>query len=265
MVLNSIFSLLIRRRLIQIDQFKSHPHEVQQKVMDSLLEAGQLTQYGKDNGIQTVSDYKGFQQAIPLQTYTEFKPYVDRLMDGEQGVLWPTEVKWFAKSSGTTTGKSKFIPITKESLQDCHYKGGKDLLSLYVKAIPTANLYSGKHLIVGGSAKLNELKNGAYYGDLSAIVVKNLPFWVERRRTPGREIALMSDWDDKIEKMAYSTIKEDVCILAGVPSWTLVLLKRVLEITGKTDIHDIWPNLEFFMHGGVNFEPYRIQYDSVVQ
>ena len=178
-------------------------------------------------------------------------------------MLCPTETKWFAKSSGTTS-RNKLIPVTKESLEGCHYKGGKDLLALYYHNYPNRKLYNGKHLIIGGSAQVNTLSEDSYYGDLSAIIVKNLPWWAEIRRTPSREIALMSEWIEKMEKMAESTIKEDVYIIAGVPSWTMVLANKILEITGKSNLKEVWPNLELFMHGGVNFEPYRNEFQSLM-
>jgi hypothetical protein len=185
-------------------------------------------------------------------------------MDGETNVLWPSKTNWFAKSSGTTNAKSKFIPVTKDSLEGCHYKGGKDLLALYYNNHPKRKLYNGKHLIIGGSAQINQLSTDSYFGDLSAIIVKNLPFWAEIRRTPSKEIALMSEWESKIEKMARSTINEDVLIIAGVPSWTMVLAKKVLEISGKSNLKEVWPNLELFMHGGVSFEPYKHEFQRLI-
>jgi len=169
-----------------------------------------------------------------------------------------------SKSSGTTSDRSKFIPVTKESLFDCHYKGGKDLLALYYTNYPNRKLYNAKHLIIGGSAKINPIGINSYLGDLSAIIVKNLPWWAEIRRTPSREIALMDDWEKKLDKMAKQTIKEDVCIIAGVPSWTLVLCNRILEITGKKNLKEVWPNLELFMHGGVSFQPYKKEFERLI-
>jgi len=186
------------------------------------------------------------------------------LIAGEQNLLWPSDTKWFAKSSGTTSSRSKLIPVTRESLEECHYKGGKDLLALYYANFPNRKLYKGKHLIIGGSAQINQLTADSYFGDLSAIIVKNLPWWAEIRRTPSKSIALMSEWESKIEQMALNTINEDVYILAGVPSWTLVLANKVLEITGKKYLTDVWPNLELFMHGGVSFEPYRKQFRKII-
>jgi len=263
--INSIFSWFIKKRLHQIELFKKYPVEVQQELLQKLVDTAKDTVWGKNNDYHEIESYKHYQERVPLQDYEDVKPYVTRLKAGEQNLLWPTETKWFAKSSGTTSDKSKFIPVTKEALEECHYKGGKDLLSLYYHNNPGAQLYKGKHLVVGGSAQVNNLNDDSYFGDLSAIILNNLPFWVELRRTPKKKIALMDQWEEKIEKMANATIHEDVSILAGVPSWTLVLLKRILEITGKDSIMEVWPNLELFMHGGVNFEPYREQFKKVIK
>jgi hypothetical protein len=243
-----------------------HPIEVQWEVFEQLLQAGKLTEYGKSYGMPEMKSYEEFRREVPLSDYTLMKPFIDRAMNGEKDLLWPGETKWFAKSSGTTTSRSKLIPVTKESIEGCHYKGGKDLLALYYHNHPNRKLYNGKHLIIGGSARLNPnpMMLDSYSGDLSAIIVKNLPWWAEIRRTPAKEIALLSEWEEKIEKMARSTIEEDVVILAGVPSWTMVLCNRILEITGASNLKEVWPNLELFMHGGVNFEPYREQFNKLI-
>lgn len=264
MPFNSIFAWVIKKRIHQIELFRKYPEEVQQELFERLLEQGAQTEYGKAVGLNIMQTYDEFRDKVPLQLYDQVKPYVDRLMAGEQGLLWPSETKWFAKSSGTTSGRSKLIPVTKESLEGCHYKGGKDLLAMYYDNHPNRKLYNGKHLIIGGSAELNHLSNDSYFGDLSAIIVKNLPWWAEIRRTPAKEIALMSEWEDKIEKMALSTIEQDVYIIAGVPSWTMVLANRVLEITGKKHLKEVWPNLELFMHGGVSFDPYREHFKELI-
>lgn len=265
MPFNSIFSWFIKKRIHQIELFLKYPAEVQTEWFNKLIASARDTEWGKKYGYASIRNYREYCERVPLQQYEDIKPYVDRLVKGEQNILWPTEIKWFAKSSGTTGDKSKFIPVSKEALEDCHYKGGKDLLSLYVHNHPNRKLYKGKTLIVGGSAQVNYLSDDSYFGDLSAIIVKNLPFWVEFRRTPSKEIALMNNWEEKIEKMALSTKDEDVYILAGVPSWTLVLLRRILEITGKDNIADVWPRLELFMHGGVNFSPYKEQFKKIIR
>jgi len=250
----------------QIDLFRMHPIEVQWEVFEELLQAGKLTEYGKQFGFGDIRSYKDFSKNVPLSDYESLMPFIERTMKGEQDLLWPGETKWFAKSSGTTSTRSKLLPVTRESLEDCHYKGGKDLLGLYYHNHPNRKLYNGKHLIVGGSAQVNPnpLMPDSYSGDLSAIILKNLPWWAEIRRTPAKEIALLSEWETKIEKMARSTMQEDVYILAGVPSWTMVLANRILEISGANDLKEVWPNLELFMHGGVNFEPYREQFKRLI-
>lgn len=265
MPFNSIFSWLIKKRIHQIELFMKYPVEVQQEWLQKLIDSARDTEWGIKYDFKSIHSYNDFRNRIPLMEYEDLKPWVDRMFKGEKNLLWPTEMKWFAKSSGTTGNKSKFIPVSKEALENCHYKGGKDLLSIYVHNHPDRKLYKGKTLIVGGSATINYLNEDSYFGDLSAIIVKNLPFWVEIRRTPKKEIALLDKWEEKIEKMALSTKDEDVYILAGVPSWTLVLLKRILEITGKDNIADVWPGIDFYMHGGVNFDPYREQFKSIIR
>lgn len=255
---------MMKKRIHQIELFRKYPVEVQNELLEKLLYQASSTEFGKRHSFSNIASYEDFKKSVPLHDYADLKPYINRTIEGEQDILWPTDIKWFAKSSGTTSGRSKFIPVSREALEDCHYKGGKDLLALYYYNHPNRRLYNGKHLIVGGSAELNKLSDNSYLGDLSAIIVKNLPWWAEVRRTPAKEIALMSEWEEKIEKMAHSTIDEDVYILAGVPSWTMVLANRVLEITGKSNLKEVWPNLEMFMHGGVNFEPYRAQFEKLI-
>ncbi len=264
MPFNSIFAWVMKKRLHQIDLFRKYPLEVQTELLDKLIQQGASTEFGETHHFKKITNYQSFKARVPLSDYESVKPWVDRLMNGEQHLIWPTETKWFAKSSGTTSDRSKFIPVTKESLLDCHYKGGKDLLALYYENFPNRKLYKGKHLIIGGSAQILPVSDDSYQGDLSAIIVKNLPWWAELRRTPSKEIALMSEWEEKIQRMAESTINEDVYIIAGVPSWTLVLANKVLEISGKKNLREVWPNLELFMHGGVSFAPYRAAFRKLI-
>ena len=264
MPFNSIFAWLMKKRIHQIDLFRKYPIEVQNEMLEKLLKAAVNTEWGKIHQYSTLVTYELYNQNVPLQEYEDIKPWVERLMAGEQNLLWPTETKWFAKSSGTTSDRSKLIPVTKEALEECHQKGGKDLLALYYENQPTAKLYKGKHLVIGGSAEINPLSDESYFGDLSAIIMKTLPWWAEIRRTPSREIALMNEWEEKIEKIALKTIPEDVCILVGVPSWTMVLTNKILEITGKKHLKEVWPNLELFMHGGVSFDPYREEFKKLI-
>ena len=242
-----------------------YPFDVQRDVLFNLIESARDSEWGQKYQYHKINSYKTFKANVPLTDYKTLKPYIDRMLNQkEQNLLWGSEITWFAKSSGTTTGKSKFLPVSKESLEDCHYKGGKDLLSLYYNKLPDRKLYKGKHLILGGSAEITNLGRDSYFGDLSAIILKNMPWWAEIRRTPSREIALMSDWEEKIEKLAQSTKDRDIYILAGVPSWTLVLCNRILEITGAKHLREVWPNLELFMHGGVSFDPYREQFRKLI-
>lgn len=265
MSINSVFSWFMKKRMHQIELFTKYPNEVQSELFERLINSAEKTEWGKKYGYSEIKNKSEFCNRVPLQTYEDLKTYVDRLQKGEQNLLWPTDIKWFAKSSGTTNDKSKFIPVSREALEDCHYKGGKDLLALYCVNNPDNKVYSGKSLVLGGSSQINEFREDSYSGDLSAIIINNLPFWVEFKRIPGRSIALMDKWEEKIEKMAFNTMNHDVTNIAGVPSWGLVLLKRIMEIKQVDNIHEVWPNLELFMHGGVSFSPYEEQYRSIIR
>jgi hypothetical protein len=265
MPINSIVSWFMKKRLHQIELFLKYPTEVQHDVFNNLTRKATYTEYGKAHDFAHILSVEQFKKQVPLVTYDDLKPYIERTIKGEQNLLWPTEINWFAKSSGTSGEKSKFIPVSREALEGCHYKGGKDLLALYYRNNPKNKMYTGKTLVVGGSQEMNVLgDNASYAGDLSAIIIRNLPTWVELRRTPDKTIALMDDWEDKIEQMAKATMKQNVSNISGVPSWTLVLLKRILELNNTNNILDVWPNLELYMHGGVNFEPYRSQFEALI-
>ncbi|MDR2979783.1 MAG: GH3 auxin-responsive promoter family protein, partial [Bacteroidales bacterium] len=260
----SVLSWFIRQRLHQIELFMKYPCDVQNDWLTKLLKAAANTEYGQLYDFKSIQSVNDFQQRIPLNTYDTLKPYIDRLRTGEQNILWPSDIKWFAKSSGTTAGKSKFIPVSPESLKECHYQAGKDMFAIYLENHPDSKIFEGFNLAMGGSHHICEINSEAYYGDVSAILIQNLPFWAEYWRTPNLDIALMDKWEEKIEKMAHATIEKNVTAISGVPSWTLLLLNRILEITNKTDIHDVWPNLEVFFHGGVSFSPYRKQFENLI-
>jgi len=264
MALNSVLSWFVKKRIHQIELFKKYPFEVQDELLMRLVKSAQYTEWGNLHDYKDIKSYSDYKNRFPVQRYKDVLPYVERMKQGRQNLLWPNEIKWFAKSSGTTSGKSKFIPVSYESLEECHFKGGKDLLALYFDKNPNANAHKGKTLVVGGSKTDIKYGDGAYVGDLSAIIMDNLPIWVELKRTPSLDIALLDNWEEKLDKMARYTITEDVSVLSGVPSWTLVLLKRILEITGKHNIREVWPNIELFMHGGVNFSPYRQQFENLI-
>ncbi|MCB9184953.1 MAG: GH3 auxin-responsive promoter family protein [Flavobacteriales bacterium] len=265
MPLNALFGYLIKKRLQQIELFRDDARMAQLEVFHSLVRMARYTEWGREHAFSTIRDPDDFRQRIAVQDYEHVKPYVARLRKGEQNLLWPTDIKWFAKSSGTTSDRSKFIPVSREALEDCHYKGGKDLIALHYQQRPDSKLYQGMSLVVGGSSTIENVRNDAYSGDLSAIIIRNLPVWVEVKRTPVIETALMENWEEKIERMARETMREDVRCIAGVPSWTLVLLRRILDLTGKSDITQVWPNLELFMHGGVSFRPYREQFQDLIR
>lgn len=241
-----------------------YPFDVQHETLRKLLTAAKETEWGKKYDYASIQTGKQFKETVPLQDYDTLKNYIDRLRKGEQNILWPTEIKWFAKSSGTTSDKSKFIPVSKESLEDCHYNGGKDMLAIYCNNYPDTQLFTGKSLGLSGSHHTDHFGNHqSHNGDLSAIVVQNLPFWAEFLRAPNLSIALMGEWEEKLDKLAESTMNENVTSIAGVPSWMLVLLKHIIKLTGKENIKEVWPNLEVFFHGGVNFKPYRQQFQSI--
>ena len=262
-VINSIVNWVNFKRIYQIELFKKHPHEVQREVLFELLDEASNTEIGLKYNFKNIHSEKEFREQVPIQSYDDIKPTVERMMMGEKNLLWPGETKWFAKSSGTTNEKSKFIPVSKDSLEDVHIRGGRDVLAIYLKNYPESGVLSGKALTLGGSHKVNNYNNNCYYGDLSAIIIENIPFWTDFYRTPSTEISLIEEFEEKIEKIIEYSLGEDVTSFAGVPSWYLVLLKRVLEVTGKNNILEVWPNLEVFTHGGVKFEPYREQYEKL--
>jgi hypothetical protein len=263
-ILKGIVSWLTIKRMNEIDLFRQYPGNVQHDVMMSLIETACETEWGKNHAFDSIKTYDDFKSHVPLQDYDQIKPYVERLRAGEKNLLWPGEIKWFAKSSGTTSDKSKFIPVTQEAIELSHLRGGKDVMYINEHLYPDNRVLKGKGLIIGGSHKINNFNNESYFGDLSAILIENIPFYAEFFRTPKASIALMDNWEEKLEQMAHATIKENVTNISGVPSWTLVLIKRILEITGATNIMEVWPNLELFIHGGVSFTPYRSQYQQLI-
>jgi hypothetical protein len=263
-LLSPAISGLARMRLWRIEAWKAHPHDSQREVLQDLVTSAQYTEFGKKYNFSRLFNIRAFKQAVPIHDYEDIKPYIQRIMNGENNVLWNTPVSWFAKSSGTTSEKSKFIPVTDESLQDCHYKAAKDVLTLYYCFNPDSDLLTGKGLVIGGSHTIHQVNEELHYGDLSAVLLQNTPFWGSWIKTPELSIALMDEWEEKIEKLALTTIKENVTSISGVPTWTMVLFKRILEITGKSSMSQVWPSLELYIHGGVSFKPYREQFDKLI-
>lgn len=263
-LINSVVSWVIKKRIHQIDLFMKYPSDVQTEWLKKLLNAAKDTEIGNKYDFKTISNHKEYINRVPVIDYESIKPYIIRLRQGQQNLLWHSDIKWFAKSSGTTTDKSKFIPVSAEAIEECHFKGGKDMLSMYCNNNPETLLFDGKALALGGSHQISDFNNESYYGDLSAIIIQNLPWWAEFMRTPNLSITLMDKWEHKIEKMADVTKDENVTNISGVPSWTLLLLKRILEKTGKNNILEVWPNLELFTHGGVSFVPYKEQFKKII-
>ncbi|GGG54064.1 hypothetical protein GCM10011414_24740 [Croceivirga lutea] len=240
-----------------------YPDNVQQEVMQQLVKFATDTELGKQYGFSDISSYQRFKEQIPIVDYETVAPMIERSRRGEHNIFWPTPIKWFAKSSGTTNAKSKFIPVSSEALEDCHYKSSKDLLCLYLNNNENSQLFTGKSLRLGGSKELYQ-HNGTFFGDLSAILIDNMPLWAEFSSTPSNKVSLMSEWEEKLTAIIEESIKENVTSLAGVPSWMLVLLNQVLETTGKNHLFEIWENLEVYFHGGVSFVPYREQYKKLL-
>lgn len=252
-------------RLKQIDLYAVQAGEIQHKVLMKLLKKAESTEWGKKYDYKSIKNYAQFKERVPVQVYDDVKPYVKRLMEGERNLIWPSDIKWFAKSSGTTNDKSKFLPVSKDSLKDIHYKGGTDAVALYLRMNPDSRFFSGKGVILGGSHSPNQSSNHGLVGDLSAILIQNVHPIVNFLRVPSKKVALMSEWESKIESIANDTIPANVTSLSGVPSWFLVLIKHILQRTGKQTLEEVWPNLEVFFHGGVSFTPYREQYAQVIK
>jgi hypothetical protein len=262
-LVNSIASWFLKKRFHQIELFLKYPNEVQQELLFDLLETAKDTEIGKKYDFNGIKSYREFSNRIPISSYEEIEPNVERSRLGESNIFWPKPIKWFAKSSGTTNAKSKFIPVSLDALEDCHYAASKDLLCMYLNNNPGSQLFTGKSLRLGGSKELYR-ENGTAFGDLSAILIDNMPFWAEFSSTPSSKVSLMSDWETKMDAIVNETIQENVTSLAGVPSWMLVLLNNVLEKTGKENLLDIWPQLEVYFHGGVSFNPYIDQFRAIL-
>jgi len=243
----------------QIDLFMKYPLEVQDELFKRLVTSAKNTEFGKNYAFSELNNQEQFKRIIPVFSYEDINPYIERNMMGEQNLLWPSDVKWFAKSSGTTNARSKFIPVSFEALEECHFKGGKDMLSLYCNNHQETMMFDGKGLTIGGSQQLNQFdaNRESFYGDVSAVIMSNLPYWTKFVRTPALEIALMDEWESKIDMMAKATMEENVTSISGVPTWTIILLQKIMELKKTDNILDVWPNLEVFFHGAVAFGPYR--------
>jgi hypothetical protein len=262
-IINSIASWVLKQRIHQIELFLKYPNEVQEELLMNLIRRAENTVIGAQYDFSSISSYNSFSERVPISSYEDLQPLIERTRQGEQNVFWDAPIKWFAKSSGTTNAKSKFIPVSNDALEDCHYKGSKDLLCLYLNNNENSELFLGKSLRLGGSSQIYEDKE-TLFGDLSAILIENMPIWAEFSSTPSNKISLMSEWETKLTAIINETKNENVTSFAGVPSWMLVLMNRMLEETGKGNLLEVWPNLEVYFHGGVSFEPYREQYQKLL-
>lgn len=262
-LVHSVASWFLKKRIHQMELFIKYPHEVQLELLNKLIFKAKYTEIGTKYEFSSITDYETFASRVPVQKYEDYEADIERSRRGEVNIFWPTPIKWFAKSSGTTNAKSKFIPVSEESLVKCHYDAGKDMLCMYLHNNPDSVLFSGKSLRLGGSKELYS-QNGTQYGDLSAILIDNMPFWAEYSSTPSNEVSLMSNWEVKMPAIVNQTIREKVTSLAGVPSWMLVLMNHVLETSGKDNLFEVWPSLEVYFHGGVSFAPYEEQYQKIL-
>ena len=261
--INTVASWMLKKRMHQIELFVKYPIDVQNEELKKLIQQAKNTEFGKKYDFSSIDNYQTFSERLPSFTYEEFFPTIKKTINGQQNIFWSENIKWFAQSSGTTNSKSKFIPVSNSSLDNCHFKGGKDMLCLYLNNNENSNMFLGKSLRLGGSRKIYE-NNDNYFGDLSAILIDNLPIWAELISTPNNEISLMDKWDEKIDAIIKGTLQEDVRSLAGVPSWMLTLMNKLLKTTGNKYIDDIWQNLEVYFHGGVSFKPYRNEFNNII-
>lgn len=262
-IINSIASWVLKQRIHQIELFLKYPNEVQDELLMNLIRQCDETVIGKKYDFESIKSYQTFAERIPVSSYEDLEPMIEETRKGYQNVFWSTPIKWFAKSSGTTNAKSKFIPVSNEALEDCHYKASKDLLCMYLNNNENSEMFLGKSLRLGGSSQIYE-NNNTFFGDLSAILIENMPMWAEFSSTPSNKTSLMSEWESKLTAIINETKNENVTSFAGVPSWMLVLLNRIMTETGKENLLELWPNLEVYFHGGVSFEPYREQYKKIL-
>ncbi|MDD3108877.1 MAG: GH3 auxin-responsive promoter family protein [Alistipes sp.] len=262
--LTQIIRKVSQSRLAQIDTFRRHPLEVQQQQLHKLLQQGCRTQFGQHYGLEEGMTPSRFAAQVPLHEYADLAPWIDRMRQGEAHVLWPSMVRWFAKSSGTTSSKSKFIPVTAEGLSQCHLRGPRDIVALVADRYPDTHLFAGKTLTLGGSHQLTTCGGRAQEGDLSAILIENTPWFASTMRIPRPQTALIADFEQKVAAICREAVTQNVTAFAGVPSWNLVMLKKVLEYTGKQNLLEVWPRLELFTHGGMNFKPYQQEYRRLI-
>ncbi len=262
-LVNSLVSWYLKKRIPLIERMLQNPLEVQHEQLMKNIRFAEKTQYGNKYNFVSIKNLEDFKNKVPITNYEGLQPYIEQMMKGNQNILWPSNISWFAKSSGTTGSKSKFIPVTYECLDESHYQGGKDTMLFYINQNPESTIFDGKGLVIGGSHNVNKLNEESFFGDLSAVMMQNMPLWAHFLRTPELSIALMDNWEEKVERMAKATINENVTNISGVPTWTIVLIEKMYELTGKNCLSDIWPSLELYVHGGVSFTPYKERFKQL--
>lgn len=263
-LLTHTLSYCFRSRRAKIDEYAQNIDIIQRRQLTELISKAKETEWGKKYDFRSIDSYNDFSRRIPLQKYDDIKPLAERMMRGEKNILWPSSVKWFAKSSGTTNDKSKFIPVTGDILKQCHYRGAFDTVALYLRNNPQSRFFAHKGLILGGSHSPSSPNSRVNCGDLSAVLIQNLSPLVDLIRVPEKKIILMGEWESKLAALVDATIKADVNNLSGVPSWMLVFIKAIMKKAGASTLIEVWPNLEVFFHGGISFAPYREQYEALI-
>ena len=261
---NSVLLPFFRRYYKEIEKFKEKPFQAQEIIFHKLIRKAQKTEWGKKYDYSNIKTIDEFKNKVPISNYNFLEPYITRLLKGENNLLWPEKIKYFAKSSGTTSSKSKLIPVSPSSLKDCHYLGGKYLFASYFNYNKQSKILRGKNFSLSGSRQNEKIAKGKYIADVSVIIIKNLPFWAKLKRSPKFSLASMPKWEEKIPKIAQTISKQNICSLSGVPSWNLLLLQEVLKLNKKNNLREIWPQLELFVHGGVNFSPYKDQFRKIM-
>jgi hypothetical protein len=256
-LVNDMTVWFLKRRYERIEHFMHNPIDTQLRIFTELIETARFTEWGTRYNYGQIKTIKEYQDRVPVSTYEELYPYIERVLKGEPNVMWPSLIEWFSKSSGTTNARSKYIPVSPEALEECHYEGGKDMMTLLIQNRPETTVFEGKGLSIGGTLHANPFDDYTQVGDVSAVIMQNLPAWGEVMRTPPLEVALMDHWESKLAKMAEICSQENVTSILGVPTWTIVLLDQILELTQKKNMLEVWPNFEVFVHGAVSFEPYR--------
>ena len=258
---SKIISFLIKNRIKKITWCSDNPHYSQTDILNFLIKKAKATKFGLDHNFNKIKDYESFKSYVPVRTYEEFLIYIEKCLANEKNIIWPGHINWFAKSSGTTDANSKYIPVSREFLYNGYIKAGKDMLSIYENNFSEKSIYKGKGLMLGGSFSN---KKKYLLGDVSAILLNEFPSWVNFHRVPSLKTALLENWEVKLNKIIEESIDQNITNITGVPSWMLILLNKILEKSGAKTISDLWPNLEVYFHGGINFSPYKNSFNTII-